>query len=90
MALYGILSAAMLVLVYGISDSFAGGAALLREFGASAVCYLFGLIFYLDDDVPFSNALWHACVLAGTVSHWRIVYHTLAAGNLRFPLPPQP
>jgi len=50
-------------------------------------CYLLGLIFYLDDTVPFSNALWHACVLSGAVSHWVIMYRLIAAGDTRYPLP---
>jgi hemolysin III len=51
-------------------------------------CYLFGLIFYLNDDIPFSNALWHTCVLAGAVSHWFIIHRMLALGDIRYPLPP--
>jgi predicted membrane channel-forming protein YqfA (hemolysin III family) len=50
-------------------------------------CYLLGLIFYLDDTVPFSNALWHACVLSGAVSHWVIMYRLIAAGDTHYPLP---
>ncbi len=51
-------------------------------------CYLFGLIFYLGDTIPGSNPLWHTCVLAGAVSHWRIVYRLFALGDARYPLPP--
>jgi len=49
-------------------------------------CYLLGLIFYLDDNIWFSNALWHTCVLAGALSHWVILYRLVASGDERYPL----
>ena len=59
----------------------------VRPVRRAGSCYLLGLIFYLDDTVPFSNALWHACVLSGAVSHWVIMYRLVAAGDVRYPLP---
>ena len=62
-------------------------AELCAAVCSAGSCYLLGLIFYLDDTVPFSNALWHACVLSGAVSHWVIMYRLVAAGDTRYPLP---
>ena len=71
---------------HAVHDGYRGGSALMWELKKSGGCYLFGLIFYLDDNVPFSNALWHTCVLAGAVSHWLIIFRMMAMGDLSYPL----
>jgi len=83
--LYVCLGSTVVSFTHAVTDGFAGGTALLREFQKSGACYLFGLIFYLGDNIPFSNALWHSCVLAGAASHWHIVHQLVALGRLGYP-----
>ncbi len=85
LVLYVALGCCVVAFAHAVRDGYAGGGALLREFQKSGACYLFGLVFYLDDDIPFSNALWHTCVLAGAVSHWRILFRLVAAGDASYP-----
>jgi len=86
LALYVCLGCTVVSFTHAVTDGFEGGAALLFEFQKSGACYLFGLIFYLGDDIPFSNALWHSCVLAGAASHWLIVHNLVALGSRKYPL----
>ena len=44
-----------------------GGIVLLFAGGLS---YTFGTIFYLTRRIPFSHAVWHVAVLAGSVLHY--------------------
>lgn len=74
LVLYVVLGTIVLTFTHAVKIGYSGGAALLYEFEKSGACYLLGLIFYLDDTHPFSNALWHSCVLSGAVSHWVIMY----------------
>ena len=59
--LYVALGCAVVSFTHAVLDGFAGHWRLLLEFLKSGACYLGGLVFYLDDDIPQSNALW--CVL---------------------------
>jgi hemolysin III len=88
LALYVALGCTVVSFTHAVKEGFAGGNDLLWELKKSGFCYLFGLIFYLDDEIPFSNSLWHSCVLSGAVSHWFIIYRLLACGDERYPLPP--
>lgn len=84
--LYVALGCVVVAFTHAVKDGYPGGAALLWEFQKSGACYLFGLIFYLGDEIPFSNALWHTCVLAGAVTHFVILYRLFAEGRSRYPL----
>jgi len=84
--LYVCLGCTVVSFTHAVTEGCAGGTALLKEFVKSGACYLFGLIFYLDDEIPFSNALWHSCVLAGAVLHTIIVYNLVAKGDHSYPL----
>jgi hypothetical protein len=64
--LYVALGCAVVSFTHAVLDGFAGHWGLLLEFLKSGACYLGGLVFYLDDDIPQSNALW--CV-QGTPWH---------------------
>jgi hemolysin III len=88
LALYVVLGCCVLSFSHAVLAGYPGGGLLLRELAKSGCCYLFGLIFYLNDEIPFSNALWHTCVLAGAVSHWVIIHRMLGEGDIRYPLPP--
>ena len=83
--LYVCLGCTVVSFTHAVTEGFPGGVSLLREFQKSGACYLFGLIFYLGDDIPFSNALWHSCVLAGAAWHWQIVHNLVALGNVAYP-----
>jgi hemolysin III len=87
LVLYVILGCAVVSFTHAVIDGYAGGWRLMLEFAKSGACYLGGLVFYLDDEIPQSNALWHSSVLAGAVLHTRIVYNIVALGHGRFPLP---
>ena len=86
--LYVALGSTVVSFTHAVTDGFASGRALLNQFQYSGACYLFGLIFYLGDDIPYSNSLWHSCVLAGAVWHFYIVYQVVALGNESWPLSP--
>ncbi len=45
----------------------AGGVWLLISGG---LCYTLGLVFYIWRAIPFSHAIWHGFVLAGSVTHF--------------------
>lgn len=83
--LYVCLGCTVISFTHAVTEGFPGGGALLMEFVKSGACYLFGLIFYLGDEIPFSNALWHSCVLAGAATHWVIVHHLIALGEVGYP-----
>jgi len=40
--------------------------------------YSFGVIFHVKAHLPYQNALWHACVLAGAVCHFGLIYRFVA------------
>lgn len=48
-----------------------GGLWLLL---AGGLCYTGGTVFYLWKNLPFSHAVWHVWVLAGSICHWAAVY----------------
>ena len=56
--LYVALGCAVVSFTHAVLDGFAGRWRLLLEFLKSGACYLGGLVFSLDDDIPQSNALW--------------------------------
>ncbi len=37
---------------------------------AGGLCYTGGIVFYAQDRKPYMHALWHLCVLAGSVCHY--------------------
>ena len=37
---------------------------------AGGICYTGGIVFYAQDRKPYMHALWHLCVLAGSVCHY--------------------
>jgi hemolysin III len=40
---------------------------------AGGISYTVGTLFYLNKKLPFGHAVWHICVLGGTVSHFGAV-----------------
>jgi hemolysin III len=48
-----------------------GGLGLLV---AGGLCYTLGAGFYLWKRLPYHHAVWHVCVLAGSICHWAAVY----------------
>lgn len=58
LVLYVALGCAVVSFTHAVKDGYAGGWRLLLEFAKSGACYLGGMVFYLDDDIPQSNALW--------------------------------
>jgi hemolysin III len=37
---------------------------------AGGLCYSFGVVFYLCEQLRYHHAIWHACVLAGSACHY--------------------
>lgn len=67
LVLYVALGCAVVSFTHAVKDGYAGGWRLLLEFAKSGACYLGGMVFYLDDDIPQSNALW--CVASCLFFH---------------------
>jgi hemolysin III len=40
---------------------------------AGGVCYTAGVVLYVRDHLPYRHALWHLCVLAGSICHYAAV-----------------
>ncbi len=38
--------------------------------GLGGLCYTGGVVFYVVKRIPFNHAIWHLCVLAGSVCHF--------------------
>src|SRR5438045_3426256 len=47
------------------------GVALLV---AGGFCYTGGALFYLWRSLPYHHAVWHVCVMAGSILHWTAVF----------------
>ena len=41
------------------------------------LAYTIGVLFYIQNKLKYSHAIWHIFVLAGTVFHWFAVYRAL-------------
>ena len=37
--------------------------------------YSLGTVFYLWKKLPYNHAIWHLCVLGGTIGHWIAIYY---------------
>lgn len=48
---------------------------------AGGVCYSGGTVFYLWEKLSFHHAIWHVCVLAGSVCHWIAIYGWVLPGR---------
>ena len=40
---------------------------------AGGVAYTVGVVFYAWERLPFNHAVWHVCVLAGSICHFACV-----------------
>jgi len=49
-------------------------ASLLPWMVAGGLSYTLGVYFYIKSNKPYYHAIWHACVLGGTVAHYIFVY----------------
>jgi len=45
---------------------------------AGGLFYSFGVIFHVKNHLPYQNALWHACVLAGAACHFGLILRYVA------------
>ncbi len=50
-------------------------ASGLRLLIAGGLCYTGGAVFYLWKRLPYSHAIWHLFVLAGSACHWAAVFY---------------
>lgn len=61
-----------LIVVYQLALTLdVGGLTLL---GLGGVIYSLGVIFYVNDRIPYNHAIWHGFVLAGCACHFLAIY----------------
>ncbi|GAB3533557.1 PAQR family membrane homeostasis protein TrhA [Photobacterium alginatilyticum] len=73
LATYLVMGWLALVAVYPLALSLSTGGLVLL--GLGGVIYSLGVIFYVNDRLPYNHAIWHVFVLGGTVCHFLAVYY---------------
>jgi hemolysin III len=73
LATYLVMGWLALVAVYPLALSLSTGGLVLL--GLGGVIYSLGVIFYVNDRLPYNHAIWHLFVLGGTVCHFLAVYY---------------
>lgn len=61
-----------LIAVYPLAMSLETGGLVLLATGG--VIYSLGVLFYVNQRIPFNHAIWHVFVLGGTVCHFLAIY----------------
>lgn len=61
-----------LIAVYPLAMSLETGGLVLLA--AGGVIYSLGVLFYVNQRIPFNHAIWHVFVLGGTVCHFLAIY----------------
>jgi hemolysin III len=75
-AAYLVLGWAILAAIGPLSKALPLPGLLLLA--AGGFFYSFGVIFHLATRLPYQNALWHACVLAGAACHFAMIWRFVA------------
>jgi hemolysin III len=73
---YLLLGWAILGAIVPIYNALPASGLLLLAGGG--LFYSFGVIFHIRNHLPYQNALWHACVLAGAVCHFGLIWRFVA------------
>ena len=61
-----------LVAIYQLAVSLSIGGLVLLAVGG--IVYSLGVVFYVNEKVPYNHAIWHLFVLGGTVCHFLAIY----------------
>ncbi|WP_117236328.1 PAQR family membrane homeostasis protein TrhA [Vibrio maerlii] len=61
-----------LIVIYQLAISLEVGGLVLLALGG--VVYSLGVIFYVNDKIPYNHAIWHVFVLAGSICHFFAIY----------------
>ena len=61
-----------LVAIYQLALSLSTGGLVLLAVGG--IIYSLGVVFYVNEKVPYNHAIWHLFVLGGTVCHFLAIY----------------
>ena len=70
-----------LAVIEPLIDALGAGGVMWLALGG--VCYSVGVIFYMSRRMPYSHAVWHVFVLAGSVCHFFAVWlHVLPVDGL--------
>jgi len=72
LALYLILGWFIVIAIKPLLDVMDPGGLWLLLIGG--LFYTVGVIFYVWDSLPFNHAIWHLFVMAGSISHFLMVY----------------
>ncbi|MCG7584440.1 hemolysin III family protein [Photobacterium sp. OFAV2-7] len=73
LATYLVMGWLALVAVYPLALSLSTGGLVLL--GLGGVIYSLGVVFYVNDRLPYNHAIWHLFVLGGTVCHFLAIYY---------------
>ena len=65
-----------LIVIYQLALSLPTMGMVLLILGG--VLYSFGVIFFVNDRIPYNHAIWHLFVLGGTISHFFAIYYFVA------------
>jgi hemolysin III len=80
-ALYVLMGWMALAVIEPLIDALGAGGVMWLALGG--VCYSVGVIFYMSRRMPYSHAVWHVFVLAGSVCHFFAVWlHVLPVDGL--------
>jgi hemolysin III len=78
MALYVALGWLVAIAIRPLLESVETGGIVLLVLGGLA--YTGGLVFYAWERLPFHHAIWHVCVVAGSVFHFFAVLFFVIPG----------
>lgn len=72
LAMYLAMGWLSLVAIYQLALSLSAGGLVLLAVGG--VIYSLGVVFYVNEKLPYNHAIWHLFVLGGTVCHFLAIY----------------
>jgi len=62
-----------LIAIYQLALSLSTGGLVLLAVGG--IIYSLGVVFYVNERLPYNHAIWHLFVLGGTVCHFLAIYY---------------
>jgi len=62
-----------LIAIYQLALSLSYGGLVLL--GLGGVIYSLGVVFYVNERIPYNHAIWHLFVLGGTMCHFFSIYY---------------
>lgn len=62
-----------LIAIYQLAMSLSTGGIVLLAVGG--IIYSLGVVFYVNERLPYNHAIWHLFVLGGTICHFLAIYY---------------